>query len=115
MAQFACMVKFVVKPAQRARLLAEIHTMVAQTQDEGGTLLYIAHASVDDENELWMYELFSDEEAAGTHQSSAVHERGVQVLLECLEEEPEFHILNVSVAGKGIPDRYGPSTPRACR
>jgi quinol monooxygenase YgiN len=104
MARSANIVKFTVKPAQRQRLLAEIQALAAHAQDEDGTLLYVAHTSVEDENELWMYELFSDQEAVEAHESSAVHHRAVQVLFECLEMDPEVHVLDVAVAGKGVLD-----------
>jgi quinol monooxygenase YgiN len=104
MARFAAMVKFTVKPTQKENLLSHIHALAAQVQDEDGTLLYLAHSSVHDENELWMYEMFSGQAALEAHRSSLVHDLAIQALAECLDIDPEVHELEVTVVGKGVPD-----------
>jgi quinol monooxygenase YgiN len=101
----AVMVKFNVRPEQKENLLAHIHALATQVKDEDGTLAWVGHTSIEDENELWMYELFSDLDGFEAHHASPVHVRAMEALPECLATDPEVHKLDVAVVGKGVLDR----------
>ncbi|AHK36129.1 hypothetical protein OPAG_06914 [Rhodococcus opacus PD630] len=99
---YALTVKFVALPGKRDAIVATLDPdMIKQVHKEDETLLYSINLDADDENVIWFWMLFSDEEAFHRHSSSEVDQRAVEIFQPLLQSY-ELHPMK-AVGGKGIP------------
>lgn len=70
MSKCSLFVKFTASPGRRDDLLAALRKMLPVVADEDGTEIYCFNTDRGDENVLWMFELYRDDEALGVHGGS---------------------------------------------
>lgn len=70
MSKVSIFAKLVAAPGKRDEVRAELAKMFPTVADEPGTEVYVLHDDLGDENALWMYELYTDDDALGAHSSS---------------------------------------------
>jgi quinol monooxygenase YgiN len=101
MAKTSMFVKLTTKPGLRADLLAALDKMLLAVNEEAGTEIYAFNLDTTDENALWIYELYSSDEAMAAHSGSDA----MMVLLtevgDLLGDAP-LMVLTTPVGGKGI-------------
>jgi quinol monooxygenase YgiN len=68
--QTASFVKLVAHPGQRDDLLAALRAMFPVVATEDGTVIYSLHIDRNDDNAVWLYELYTDDDALATHSGS---------------------------------------------
>ena len=64
------LVRLTASPGMRAALLDALHRYADGLREEPGTEMYVVHTDPDDENIVWLYEIFADEDAQRAHQSA---------------------------------------------
>ena len=67
MSKVAIAVKIRVKAGQRDAMTAAVQPGLATAQGESGTLTYLFHHDLVDENVVWFYELYEDDAYAKAH------------------------------------------------
>jgi len=70
MSKTAVIAKIVAAPGRRDEAVSVLGKLLGAVAEEPGTELYILHTDTRDEDTIWMYELYSDEEALAVHSSS---------------------------------------------
>jgi quinol monooxygenase YgiN len=71
MAKPSMFVKLSAQPGKRDELLAAFAPMLEAVGGEPGTLVYTIHTDNADEDAIWVFELYADDEALAAHSSSA--------------------------------------------
>jgi quinol monooxygenase YgiN len=101
MAKPSMFVKLSTQPGKRADLLAALDTMLEAVQAESGTQVYTVHTDNADENVVWIFELYENDEALAAHSSSAAMQTLMGSLGPVLGDAP---ILAATTphAGKGV-------------
>ena len=84
----AAFVKLVAHPGKRDELAAAMREMFPAVGDEDGTLIYALHLDKNDDNAVWLYELYADDEALNTHSSSDAMKTLLGTLPGLLAEQP---------------------------
>ena len=101
MSKVAVAVKVRVKAGQRDAITAAIQPGLETAQGESGTLTYLLHHDLGDENVVWIYELYEDDASAQAHTSSAAFGTWSQSLVPFIDGAPEMSFLK-PVGGKGL-------------
>jgi quinol monooxygenase YgiN len=101
MSKVALIVKLPIKAGQRDEFLAAFSTGIATAETEPGTLMYIAHKDAADENVVWIYELYTDNEALGAHGGSDAFKALSASIGGFIDGKPEMHFL-APHEGKGL-------------
>ena len=70
MAKPSVFVKLTAQPGKRDELVAAFAPMLAATADEAGTEIYSIHLDKADEDVVWIFELYTDDDALAIHSSS---------------------------------------------
>jgi quinol monooxygenase YgiN len=70
MALFAQSAKYIAKPGRGGKIVAALESALAAASLEDGTLVYAIHRSTDHPDVVWMYELYADPDAHGSHSVS---------------------------------------------
>ena len=70
MSKVSAIVKLTAQPGKRDELSAAFKTMLDHVESEAGTLIYILHSDNGEEDVLWFYELYTDNDALGAHSGS---------------------------------------------
>lgn len=63
-------VKLTAQPGRRDELLAALQKMLPTVAEEDGTEVYSFHLDRGDENAIWIFELYTDDDALAAHSSS---------------------------------------------
>lgn len=63
-------VKLTAQPGRRDELLAALQKMLPVVADEEGTEVYSFHLDRADENAVWIFELYTDDDALAAHSAS---------------------------------------------
>ena len=66
-AQFAAVLQLVARPGKRDELIHVLTNYAATLDGEPGTTMFAAAADAADENRVWLWEEFADEEAIRGH------------------------------------------------
>lgn len=66
----ALLVRLTCEPGRRAALLDMLNTYTDGLHEEPGTELFVVSVDPDDESIVWLYEMFTDEEAESAHRAS---------------------------------------------
>ena len=101
MSKTAVFAKITAKPGQRDELRAALAAMFPTVVGEEGTELYVLHDDLGDDNAVWMYELYADDDALGAHSSSDAM-KATFVALGDLVAEPPLLVLARPVEAKGV-------------
>lgn len=86
---------------KRAELVQALQQALDNVQGEEGTLMYILHEDVKDENALWFYELYADQAALDAHSTSPGMKALGPALAGLVAGRPELTIVK-PVGGKGL-------------
>jgi quinol monooxygenase YgiN len=100
MTQIAQFARFAAKPGLGGKVVAALQDASVAAAAEEGTLVYAIHVAPDDQDTVWMYELYTSLEAQAAHSGSAATARLKAAVADLLAEP-----LAVS---KGVPaDAFG--------
>jgi len=101
MSQVAVIAKIAALEGKRAELAQALKAALVNAESESGTLKYILHEDANDENLLWFYELYSDQDALVAHGSSDAFKEVGMACRPFAAGRPELIMLN-PLGGKGL-------------
>ncbi|MCF8527145.1 MAG: putative quinol monooxygenase [Candidatus Nanopelagicales bacterium] len=84
----AMVVRLTSKPGMRAALLDTLNTYADGLEEEPGTEVYLMSLDPDDENLVWLFEVFKDEDAENEHRSAPGFATMLGSLNDLLEGPP---------------------------
>lgn len=84
----ALLVRLTSHPGSRAALLDLLNSYADGLAEEPGTEVFIVSVDPEDENLVWLYEIFRDEDAALSHRASTGFARLMQAMPELLAGAP---------------------------
>jgi quinol monooxygenase YgiN len=93
--------KLTAKGGRRDDLVAAFGEMFTQVESEGGTEVYVLHEDLADADVLWVYELYTDGDAATAHGQSEVMGRAMTEWGDLLGAAPEINMAT-PVQAKGL-------------
>jgi quinol monooxygenase YgiN len=96
------MAKLIVQDGMMDTALAALAPMLDNVATEEGTEIYILHREEHNDNVLWVYEIYTSQEAFRAHSTSAVMKSLGPVLGDLLATRPELTFLT-PIGGKGLP------------
>jgi quinol monooxygenase YgiN len=102
---FSSTQRIVVRPERRDQLMEVWAKIRALDENEPGTLVQAWHASVEDPNVIWIWELWESEAALESHRVTLRQFR--PEMEECILEWPELNICTLAMA-KGLPIESSP-------
>lgn len=97
----AVIAKITSLPGKRDELAKALDIAFDNVKTEAGTLYYILHADNADETVLWMYEMYTGQEALESHMGSQWFKEWGPSLAPFLGGRPEL-IFVTPLAGKGL-------------
>tara|TARA_Y100001001_G_C7974905_1_gene297227 strand:- start:26 stop:349 length:324 start_codon:yes stop_codon:yes gene_type:complete len=98
----ALLAKLTAKDGQRDALLSVIADLgMRNVSGEPGTEIYVAHKDQNDENVIWFYEMYSDNDALATHGGSDAMKDFGRSTGEYMASRPELIFLE-PVCAKGL-------------
>jgi quinol monooxygenase YgiN len=100
MADVAVVAKIPAQPGKRAELAAALQGALNTAAGEPGTIYYILHEDVADENMLWMYEMYTDQAALDGHMGTEAFKALGPAIGPFLAGRPELIFLK-PLGGKG--------------
>lgn len=100
-ARTGVMIKFIAQPGRGDALAAHLIESADLAQAEPGTELWIVHRSPDDPNVVWVYEVYSDDDARVAHEASAEYQRAREGTRAMLGGPPDVLPL-LPLSGKGL-------------
>jgi quinol monooxygenase YgiN len=102
MTKVGVIAKITAAEGRRDEVAEGLKKMIPTVEGEEGTELYILHEDTGSEDVLWMYELYRDAEALGTHSSSpAMAELMGALGGDLMGAPPELIVLH-PVTAKGV-------------
>jgi quinol monooxygenase YgiN len=101
MPQLAIIAKIRSAPGKRAELATAFQEAFGHVENEPGTLTYILHEDTKDEDLLWFYETYTDQEALQAHGKSDWMKAMGPKLGPLMAGRAELTFLN-PIGGKGI-------------
>lgn len=81
-------VRLTAKAGMRAALLDALNTYADGLAEEPGTEVYLLSTDPDDENLVWLFEVFKDEDAENEHRASDGFATLITALNDLLESAP---------------------------
>jgi len=70
MSKVSLIAKLPLQPGKRDAFVAAFTPMMEAVKEEAGTELYVLNFQDDDENVVWVYELYTDKDAMAVHSGS---------------------------------------------
>jgi len=101
MSQVAVIAKIPALEGKRTELVQALQAALANAESEPGTLKYILHEDAKDENLLWFYELYTDQDALAAHGTSDAFKEIGMACRPFSAGRPELIMLN-PLGGKGL-------------
>ncbi len=101
MSKVGTIAKLTARPGKRDELTTAFKVLLDAVQEESGTLIYILHSDNSEEDVLWFYELYTDNDALGAHRAGDTFKSIGGSLGPLLAGRPEMHRLT-PVGGKGL-------------
>jgi len=101
MAQVSIIAKITAQPGRRDEVAAVLSGVLTHANEEPGTLAYSLHADGADDDVLWMYELYADQQALTDHSQTETFKALGGAVGALLAGRPELHFA-VPVGGKGL-------------
>lgn len=102
MPKVAVIAKITALPGKRDELVAVLAELITATNDESGTLLYAMNTEKANADAVWFYELYTDDDALGSHSTSDAMKAVGKKLAGVVGGPPELYVLD-PVGGKGLP------------
>ena len=93
MSEIALIAKITAQSGKRADAVAAFQPLLEHAEAEPGTLRYLLHADVEEQDVLWMYEVYADEQAREDHRRSDVMKTAGRALGAFLAGPPEITVL----------------------
>ena len=93
--------KLTAAAGKRDELVSAMGELVKAVDDEPGTLVYVMLTDTKDEDVVWFFELYEDEDAMKAHSRSDTMKAVGGKLGGLVGGAPELHVLT-PVAGKGV-------------
>lgn len=100
MSKVSLIAKIPLQPGKRDDFVTAFTPMIEAVNDEAGTEIYVLNFQDDDENVVWVYELYTDADAMAAHSSSDAMAALMGELGDLVGGVPEL-IACTPVAGKG--------------
>lgn len=97
-------VRMVAQPGQGAALAAGLLRVAEGMRDAPGCELYVVNRTPDEDDAVWVTEVWADEAASDAALNRDLGEAGLGSVLELLAGPPEFIELS-PVGGPGLPGR----------
>ncbi|HZT65328.1 MAG TPA: putative quinol monooxygenase [Acidimicrobiales bacterium] len=85
--------RLVAKPERRGELVEALRGLVEAAREEAGTELYLLHEAAGDDDTVWVYELYADQDALSAHSSSEAMKVVGARLADILAGPPELILL----------------------
>ena len=101
MSKVAVWVRLPLKPGVRAEAAAAFQVAVDNVQSEDGTIIYILHEEAADPDALFVYELYTGQEALAAHGSADWFKAFGPTLAPFMAGRPEMKFL-APLTGKGL-------------
>ena len=101
MSKVAVWVRLPLKPGIRAEAATAFQVAVDNVQSEDGTLVYILHEEESEPDALFVYELYSGQDALTAHSSADWFKSFGPPLAPFMAGRPEIHVL-APLTGKGL-------------
>lgn len=101
MTKVAVWAKLPAAPGKRDELVAALQTALETAQGESGTIYYMLHTDPADDNSLFMYELYENQDALNAHMGSDAFKALGPAIGPLLGGAPQLSILG-PVGGKGL-------------
>lgn len=100
MAKTGLIARLPTQPGRRDEVIATFDAMLTQVAGEHGTEHYIVSKDSGDENLLWVWELYSDDEAMAAHSSSDAMKALLKTMGVLLDDGVGLHVVK-PVRAKG--------------
>ncbi len=100
MSKVAVIAKIAAQEGKRDDLAKALQAALDTAQGEVGTEAYILHEDASDANLLWMYEMYTDQDALGVHMGSEAFKALGPSIMPFLAGRPEL-IFVKPIGGKG--------------
>lgn len=100
MSKVAVIAKIAAQEGKRDELAKALQAALDTAQGEVGTEAYILHEDASDANLLWMYEMYTDQDALGVHMGSEAFKALGPSIMPFLAGRPEL-IFVKPIGGKG--------------
>jgi quinol monooxygenase YgiN len=101
MGKMALIARMTAAPGKRNELVEALGGLVKGVEDEPGTLVYVLNTDDADENVVWFYELYADQDALAAHSTSDTMKTVGRELAALMAGRPELHRMTPR-AGKGV-------------
>ncbi len=101
MSKTSLFVRMKTHDGKRDEALAALMAALPSAEGEEGTEIYSFHIDKADPDVLWVFELYSDDDALGVHGQSAAVAEMFGVIGPLLAEPPAMHVCDLH-AGKGV-------------
>ncbi len=101
MPEVAVIARIPAAPGQRAELAKALQLALDNVESEAGTLLYLLHEARDDEDTLWMYEMYDAQRDLEAHMGSSWFAELGPAISPFLGGAPELTFLK-PLGGKGV-------------
>jgi quinol monooxygenase YgiN len=101
MSKLAVIAKITAQEGKRADLAAALQAALDTAEGEPGTEKYILHEDTSDADVLWMYEVYTDNDALVVHSGSEAFKALGPAIGPFLAGRPELTFLN-PIGGKGL-------------
>lgn len=101
MSKVAVLARIPLQPGKKEEAKAALEEAVAGSADETGCQYYILHEDREQDDVLWMYELYADQAAFDAHPNTENYKALVAKIGGMLTGRPELTVLD-AVAGKGL-------------
>ncbi len=100
MADIAVIAKLIAQPGKRAELAAALQGALDAAENEPGTLTYILTEDAVEADQLWMFEMYTDQSALDAHMGSDTFKALGPAIGPFLGGRPELTFLK-PIGGKG--------------
>ncbi|MEY3619285.1 MAG: hypothetical protein RL726_1983 [Actinomycetota bacterium] len=100
MSKVAVIAKIAAQEGKRADLARALQAALETAQGEVGTEAYILHEDASDANLLWMYEMYTDQDALTVHMGSEAFKALGPSIMPFIAGRPEL-IFVKPIGGKG--------------
>lgn len=101
MSKIAVIAKLPAAEGKRDELAEAFNAAIATAESEPGTERYVLHKDLGDANVLWVYEMYTDNDALTSHSSSDAFKALGAALGPLMGGRPELILLE-PLAGKGL-------------
>jgi quinol monooxygenase YgiN len=100
MSQISVIAKIPCKPGARADVIDGLRTMLEHVESEEGTLRYVLHQDANDDDLLWVYEVYADQAGLDAHSKSDAMKSLGRAIGAHMAGAPELTFMT-PVGGKG--------------